>query len=291
MVRLLHGRKMYQVPAGSYALTGTAATLTASAGWPDETNTGSRWSGTYTDENNLTINADNIGDYPGGIVEGIRFSGRLTIHTDNVTVRDCIWENVTEPFHCLFIQDGGDGQPEGTIIEYCTWDAEGAPINAILGNPRHVRYCNIAGVQNAFNMWTENNPQDIKHNYVHDLTFTDVDPHYDGLEVNGGTTQTVTFEHNHIDMSEHSQTSTVNLNNYFGPVSNITIHNNLLKGGGYTVLVDGRFDDPGDAFPITNITITNNVMVQGLFGYWQFEDCSPTVSGNTRLSDGANIDP
>ncbi len=39
--------------------------------------------------------------------------------------------------------------------------------------------------------------------------------------------------------------SAVMIDNYFGPISNITVDNNLLVGGGDTIYVDGQ----GNASP------------------------------------------
>jgi large repetitive protein len=60
-----------------------------------------------------------------------------------------------------------------------------------------------------------------------------------------------------------NQTAAVYIENYFGAVSNVTIDTNLLIGGDYTVYVEGN-QNPNN---ITNVSVTNNALGIGTFGY------------------------
>ncbi len=52
------------------------------------------------------------------------------------------------------------------------------------------------------------------------------------------------------------------LSNYFGSVTNVTVDNNWLEGGGYTVYSDGQFNNG----TISGVSFTNNYLVEGQYG-------------------------
>ena len=52
----------------------------------------------------------------------------------------------------------------------------------------------------------------------------------------------------------NDQTSAIMIDNYFGPISNISVDGNLLVGGGYTVYSDAQFTGGS----ITGVSVTNN---------------------------------
>ena len=53
------------------------------------------------------------------------------------------------------------------------------------------------------------------------------------------------------------------LSNYFGSVTNVTVDNNWLQGGGYTVYSDGQFNGG----TISGVSFMNNYLVKGQYGY------------------------
>ena len=58
-----------------------------------------------------------------------------------------------------------------------------------------------------------------------------------------------------------SQTSAIFIENYFGAVNNVTVNNNLLVGGGYTVYLVSNTQSNGgggQGGPVTNVSYTNN---------------------------------
>ena len=62
------------------------------------------------------------------------------------------------------------------------------------------------------------------------------------------------------------------IDNYFGPISNISVDSNLLGGGGFTVYNDAQFTGSS----ISGVSVTNNHMAAGKLG--------DTISiGTTRL--------
>ena len=86
-------------------------------------------------------------------------------------------------------------------------------------------------------------------------------------------------------MREWSQTSTVMIDNYFGPISAMTVTNNRLLGAGYTVYSDGQFNGGS----ITGVAFTNNHLGKGIWGYSLIRNSSVTWTGNVDDTTGAAI--
>ena len=113
----------------------------------------------------------------------------------------------------------------------------------------------------------------VKGNYIHDLEVAGSDPHYDGISVQGGQNG-VLIEGNTVIGRD---TSDVFIKNDFGPIANVKVIGNLLLGdSGYPVYVDGR----ANGGPITGVTISNNHVEIGGYGYYSVENASPAISGN-----------
>nr|WP_249787651.1 Ig-like domain-containing protein [Bradyrhizobium sp. NBAIM20] len=66
------------------------------------------------------------------------------------------------------------------------------------------------------------------------------------------------------------------IDNYFGPVSNVVVDNNLLYGGGYNIYSSAQFNGG----PVTGVSITNNHMGGGYWGPTAFTGNSPVYTGN-----------
>jgi hypothetical protein len=92
------------------------------------------------------------------------------------------------------------------------------------------------------------------------------------------------IENNSI-IVDYDQTSAVMIDNDFGPATNITVANNFLAGGGYTVYSDGQFDGG----PITGVRFLNNTMERGHWGYASIEQNTPEDSGNVDADSGEPI--
>ena len=136
---------------------------------------------------------------------------------------------------------------------------------------------NVYNVENGITL--QSGGSVIQDNYIHGLKASG-SPHYDGIQIDGGQSN-VTINHNTV-INDWNQTSAVMINNGFGPISNISVDNNLLAGGGYTVYCDGQFSGGS----ITGVSFTNNHLKKGYFGLtdldglvaclcWQFEDQPP----------------
>nr|WP_249797802.1 Ig-like domain-containing protein [Bradyrhizobium sp. 199] len=66
------------------------------------------------------------------------------------------------------------------------------------------------------------------------------------------------------------------IDNYFGPVSNVVVDNNLLYGGGYNIYSSSQFDGGS----VTGVVVTNNHMGGGYWGPTAFTGNSPVYTGN-----------
>jgi len=73
------------------------------------------------------------------------------------------------------------------------------------------------------------------------------------------------------------------IDNFFGAISNISVNNNLLSGGDFTVYDDAHFNSN----PITGVSFTNNHLGSGQFGTTDFNGTNPTFTGN--VNDAATL--
>ena len=123
----------------------------------------------------------------------------------------------------------------------------------------------------------------IQDNYIHDLQSNWSGPHYDGIATDGGVSN-ITIRHNTI-INPHGQTSALMLSNYFGSVTNVTVDNNWLEGGGYTVYSDGQFNGG----TISGVSFTNNYLVRGQYGYSSIRNNTPVWQGNVDGDTGLPV--
>lgn len=211
------------------------------------------------DSGSLTISKDSA------IVSGLRIKGRLTIQANNVTVRDCRIENAE--YHAILIPE-----PYKATVEYS--DIIGGT-NGISGAGTF-RFNDFSKNDNGLNLYGSSL---VEGNFIHDMASINGEPHYDGIEINGGGGHVI--RGNWIENRE-SQTSAVMIDNYFGAVDNIVIEGNYLSGGDYTIYSDGSFNSS----KITNIVIRNNTLGKGFWGYFAFKGNEPALSGNVDAKTG-----
>jgi hypothetical protein len=130
----------------------------------------------------------------------------------------------------------------------------------------------------------------IKGNYIHNLGMIDSD-HVNGITTNGDI-GTFDIENNTI-LNKFGQTDAIGLFQDFGVVANVTVDDNYLAGGGYTIY--GGDGSMGQSY---NIKVTNNQISTMYFpngGQWgpvaYFDDQGPgnTWSGNTWAGSGKTI--
>ena len=211
----------------------------------------------------------------GTVVEGKNISGGIWIDADNGTIKSS--RIAGSGFAVIQIKNGS----KGVKIQNVEIDGKGAQAGSmgVIG-PADVSGADITGVENGL---TPGSGSVLTNNYVHGLK-SPGSPHYDGIQIDGGLSN-ITISRNNIDMREHTQTSAVMIDNYFGPISNIKVDGNRLVGGGYTVYSDGQFSGGS----ISGVSFTNNVLGKGYYGYASIVGNSPAWSGNTDATSGKAV--
>lgn len=240
--------------------------------YPDKANTGvppgtklQRYTGT------LHIDTDNA------VVSNIEVVGDIVIEARNVTIRNSRLISRT-PWHALRIMDDATGF---TLLD-SEVDGSGTTDNAIYGFGNILR-SNIHDAENGMTIW---GPSTVCDSFVHGLrSEVGPDPHFDGIQINGG--HDIAIIHNTV-INDKSQTSAVIMGNTFAGLSDIVIDSNSLKGGGYVVYLDGR--KGGGAVDDASIRITNNRIEGGVWGSFALYDQKPVLACNTILSAAASPD-
>ena len=233
---------------------------TIPSGFPTAETTGVPAGTTLTTYNGtLVVTQDNT------VISGVRFTGNVVINAQNVTMVNCVIDTTT-PYHAILIPDGYTG----FTLRNSEINGNGQTVNAISGSGTFLNN-DIKGVENGINIY---GASVIENNFIHDMA-GGPNSHFDGIENNGASN--VQIIHNTI-INDYDQTSAVMLNNEFGSLRNITIDDNYLVGGGYTVYLDGR--KGGGAVDDASIRITNNQIVEGHWGPFAFYDDHPVQTGN-----------
>ena len=239
------------------------------ASWPDSTNTG------VPDGVTLLPSGSIVVTKPGTVISGLNITGTVYIDADNVTLQNC--KITAAAFAVVQIK----ASATGVVVQDCEIDGVGKNndvSSGISGSGTFLRN-NIYNVENGIALAsTKGNV--IEGNYIHDLKASG-SPHYDGIQIDGGQTDTI-VRHNTV-INDHTQTAAVMIDNYFGPIKNILVTDNLLVGGGYTIYSDGQFNGGS----MTGIQITNNHVGGGYWGDLNSNSTSPVYTGN--IKDGVAL--
>jgi hypothetical protein len=248
---------------------------------------------TSSDQHQSLVLANHSGDLTinrSGVTEGLNISGSVFIYASSVTLRRCRVR--TSGFTAVQIGNAAM-HPSKILIEDCLIDGTGSAKNGQNGiwnsgngGDGAYRRNNITNIENGI---VPGSGDTLIDNWIHDLYVGSGSPHYDGVQMDGGQSN-VNVEHNTI-INPHDWTSDVMMDNYFGSLNNITVHNNQLLGPSlqFTLYSDASFNNGS----INNISITNNVMQHGSgsgHGYFFFRNSNPAHSGNTEFGSGNPID-
>ena len=221
----------------------------------------------------------------GQVVSGLIISNGVQINASNVTLENCI----------IDISNTGNwnigvaGGLNGVVIQNCEIVGAGAagPVGTygiyVQGNSQVT--INADNIHDVGQGVVLNDGQVLLENsYIHNLK-AGSGTHYEDVGYFGAaksSTFSLNIQNNTL-INQNNQTASVFIQNYFGPVNNVTINNNILVGGDYTIYVDGS--DSGG--PVSNVSITNNHLGTGIFGYTDFAKSSPVFTGN--VDDGATL--
>jgi hypothetical protein len=252
---------------GMPSLTATAATAPSPtpatpapspslSGFPDATNTGPV-AGTVFQ--NYTGNYEVRTD--GAVIEGLRVTGSIDVHANNVTVQNCEVNASGQIWGIAQIENSGSGlkvfncHVYGVPLDLAHYDA--CHVLDGVNGAVEVAFCNIHGVENGVDLCNY-----IHDNFIHDFAnWVAKDNHTDGVQTYGWAgTGGMRIIHNTIISIETGGDFTPN--NWQGGSSaialiegqhDLTIDNNLLAGGSYTMYGPSQHG----AAP-ANVRVTNN---------------------------------
>jgi Bacterial Ig-like domain len=268
--------------AGRENLTGSTSTTV----WPDATNTGVPAGVTLLSPTAANLPAgvtmDSSGNLTvtkaGVVLSGLNITGTVTIDAANVTLENC---NITgADYYNVIIGTG----LTGVTVQNCTINNESYGGTGISGQGTFVGN-NIMGTVNGINVAGNNTV--IEGNYIHDMAGP-AGAHFDTIQADGNFSNLL-IQGNTL-VNEQDQTSVLMLDNYWGPINNVTVDDNIMVGGDYTIYVGevAKGQDPGG--PVTNVTVENNHLGTGQYGYFDIESQlgdSPTLSNN--VDDGVAL--
>ncbi|WP_426124195.1 right-handed parallel beta-helix repeat-containing protein [Pararhizobium sp. PWRC1-1] len=252
------------VPASAGKILDTA--------YPNETNTGVPAGLNLTPATTFTL------DVAGATVSGLDFRGTVAITAANVKLMNC---RITGSGWAAL-----DIRADGVTVENCEIDGQRAPgIRGISvsGNNVKIRHSNIHSSEDGIYL-TGSSKIYIENNYIHDLQSQWESPHFDGIATDGGISD-VLIRGNTV-INPHAQTSAIMLSNYSGSVSDVRIEENWLIGGGYTIYADDQFDGG----TMSNISMTDNRLGRGYYGYAVIGNSSPVFSRNTDDQSGTAVE-
>ena len=234
---------------------------------------------------NLTITT------AGEVVSGLIISNGVQIAASNVTLENCIIEvSPTAPWDI-----GVSGGLTGVVIQNC--EIVGAGTAGPQGSMGIYVQGNSQVTINAVNMHDVGQGVDVndgqvilENSYIHNLN-AGAGTHYEDVGYFGAAKSgnfSFLIQDNTL-INQQNQAASVFLQNYFGAVNNVTVNNNILTGGDYTVYMDASGDGgPGTGTPVTNVSFTNNHMGTGIFGYTDFIHwTNPVYTGN--INDGQTL--
>lgn len=264
-------------------------------GWPGPSNTGYPAGLTLKSTSGRTISTDNT------VIDGEKITGGLEIAAKNVTIRNS-W--ITK-----FVASGTAANGSGVInihpgasaiIDHVTLDGQNGTHACIWheGTSMSARYINCFGANDGIFSW-KGDGFTISDNYIHSLSTQASNGHIDGFQTEGAANGTIT--HNTIDINT-DQNAAVSIWNSLKSSDNITVENNLMAGGGFTVYAedyDPSEASPAGGFSVTNIRFLDNKFSTvhfgcvGNYGVW-FPRGAPSDgwkrTGNVVLETGVNVD-
>ena len=218
-------------------------------------------------------------DTDGAIIENMDISGVAIIDADNVTLRNCRVRS-TDTFVVVWVH-GANAR-----IEYCdiagiihAGGQKAIWIDGAIGCT--VFRCDLSNCDDG--LYISGSKHVIRANYIHDMASGGNDPHFDGVQLEGGDTHNVTIINNNIVMAIE-QNSAITM----GVVQNVLVRGNRLYGGGYTTYCDARFGEG----VMSKVSFVNNRYGTHNYGYTAFEECPPGVpvfTGNVDDITGAPI--
>src|SRR6185437_2443588 len=230
---------------------------------------------------------------PGQVINGLDINGGVDIHASNVRLENCIIRVSAPNSNWVVSVLGG---LTGIVIKNCEMIGPGSSATTqtagiyIIGDSQvTINSTNIHEVGHGIDV--SGGPVVVENSYIHDLNAAS-SSHYDGIYYGGGAGANFSLQiQNNSIINQNGQTSAIFTENYFGAINNVSVSNNLLVGGGYTVYLVSNTQSNGgggQGGPVSNVSYTNNDLGSGQFGYTAFEGpFNPVYTGN--VNDGAAL--
>ena len=231
----------------------------------------------------ITISTDEA------VVENLDIEGTIQVKANNVTVRNCRVEGTTTT-NVIRLHPGY----EGLVIENCVVialpradDPTKGPVGAIGGNGASgmtVRYTDVSGFADGIKAEHDSL---YEYNYIHMYKPDGAGKHLDAIQGSGDSNWTV--QHNVIDADiDKGGNAAVLSQGWNGAncvhVSGITVKNNFMRGGNYTVYFNGGKASCGEPEGswMTDHHLLDNVFEGGYrFGHFRTQNTAETtISGN-----------
>lgn len=213
----------------------------------------------------------------GADLSGLKVNGNIDVSADNVTINH------------VKINAGGDGSMGISLRHTTGTTIENSNINGLNTSAGRL----MVGIKDIYGDATattiDNNnitktstdvqiyAGTIENNYMaqHGMTTGD---HINGVTTNGDD-QPLLIQHNTI-LNNYIQTDAIGLFQDFSDVSNVTINNNFLAGGGYTIYGGTGSHGPTSGIVITGNTISTMYYPHGGY-YGPATAYNPAGTGNT----------
>ncbi len=220
----------------------------SACGYPDQTNTGAP-AGTATTVKNGDQQINSAGTYTGWNVQ----NGSVRINASNVTIKDFVVSNTGDTSNAILIPSG----VTNVTIEDSTLSGA-ATNNAIQYAVQNASDGAVTGLRldmfNCTECWSGSGA--IQDSYAISNGVI-AGSHYEDIYFGGGSPLTLTHD---TLYNPQDQTAAIFTKGDFGNVGPVTITNNLLAGGGYTIYggLTGNYDVTGP------VTVTGNRFARSL---------------------------
>jgi len=184
-------------------------------------------------------------DQPGALIENLDVTGEINVVAPDVTIRNVRLHGGSATWLLVVRSDTGTTALDGVSVEA---DAGAAVEHGIfqVGNGRlAVRRSRILGTQDGCACASGS----ITDSFVR-LGRSQNGSHNDGIQSGGGSG--LLIRHNTI-LNPNGQTSAIALFEEFGPQVNVTVEDNLLAGGGYTIYAGDGSRRPSAVRVVRNV--------------------------------------
>jgi hypothetical protein len=235
--------------SASASATTPAAPSTGAKPGPD--NTGVRPGSVLRSSGSITITQGGTATNP-VVYENLDVTGRIDIQADYVIIRNTRIKSPNQTYSILV--SGGSNDPSRVVIE--DTEMSGGIGCGIGGTGFTLRRSEIYGTgADGINPYSD---AVIEANWIHGIAVPGLHsaPHADGIQMTKGSNVVIrgNFIDIPIDSGMASSNSAIFLKSDMGPISNITIENNWLNGGNYTIY---SLAANGNGAP-TGVRVVNN---------------------------------